>query len=308
VTTVAVVVPTYGRPESLSACLAALGAQDRAADEVLVAGRSGDADSAAVAAAAPLRCTYLEVDEPGMLAAMAAGARASTSEVLCFTDDDAVAPPSWIADLLAVLDTAPGVGAAGGRDELFDGDVRREEPGRHDVGRLTWFGRHIGNHHLGTGPRREVAFLKGVNAAYRRAALGMPQGLRGTGAQAHYEIAVGRFARSRGFTLLYDPKLTVQHRPAPRLGGDGRADPSATAVSDTAYNLVLSIGGTRGLARCAYALAVGDRGCPGVARGLLALARRDALTARKVAPSMRGTVAAGGALLLGRGLTYETFD
>src|ERR1019366_5849999 len=101
VTTVAVVVPTHHRPASLAACLGALAAQDRAPDEVLVVARAGDADSARVVADAPISCTYLELDEPGVLAAMAAGARASTSDVVCFTDDDAVAPTGWIAGLLA---------------------------------------------------------------------------------------------------------------------------------------------------------------------------------------------------------------
>ena len=306
-TTLAVVIPTHHRPESLADCLAALAAQDRAPDEVLVVARRGDADTARVVAGAPISCTYLELDEPGVLSAMAAGARSSTSDVVCFTDDDAVASPGWTAGLLALLSTRPGAGAAGGRDELYDGDVARTETRTYDVGRLTWFGRHVGNHHLGAGPPREVAFLKGVNAAYRRAALGIPQGLRGSGAQAHFEIAVGRYAREHGFTLLYDPSLTVQHRPAPRLGEDTRADPSPTAVSDAAYNLVVAIGGVRGLVRCGYAVAVGDRGCPGALRGLVALSRRDAATVRKVAPSWRGTLSGGWALLRGRGVAYETF-
>jgi hypothetical protein len=308
VTTVAVVIPTHRRSGSLADCLAALGTQDRAPDEVLVVARTGDADSARVVAAAPIRCDYLELDEPGVLAAMAAGARVATSDVICFTDDDAAAPSGWLTGLLALLEAAPGVGAAGGRDELFDGDVPRSEPRTSDVGRLTWFGRHVGNHHLGTGAPREVAFLKGVNAAYRRGALGIPRGLRGSGAQAHFEIAVGRFARSRGFTLLYDPELSVQHRPAGRLGEDTRADPSRVAMSDAAYNLVVAIGGVRGGVRSVYAVMVGDRGCPGLARGLLALVRHDPTTARKVVPSMRGTLAGGWALVRGRGVTYETFD
>ena len=136
-TTVAVVVPTHHRPASLAACLGALAAQDRAPDEVLVVARAGDADSARVVADAPISCTYLELDEPGVLAAMAAGARASTSDVVCFTDDDAVAPTGWIAGLLALLEQAPGAGAAGGRDELYDGDVARAETRTNDVGRLT---------------------------------------------------------------------------------------------------------------------------------------------------------------------------
>ncbi len=307
-TTIAVVIPTHRRAGSLADCLAALAAQDRAPDEVLVVARAGDADSAHVVAVAPIACRYLELDEPGVLAAMGAGARAATSDVICFTDDDATAPSGWLTGLLALLDAAPLVGAAGGRDELFDGEVPRIEPRTSDVGRLTWFGRHVGNHHLGQGPPREVAFLKGVNAAYRRSALGIPRGLRGSGAQAHFEIAVGRFTRSRGCTLLYDPELAVQHRPAGRLGEDSRADPSNGAISDAAYNLVVAIGGARGIARSVYAVVVGDRGCPGILRGLVALVRHDAATARKVAPSVRGTLAGSWALARGRGVTYETFD
>jgi hypothetical protein len=307
VTTLAVVVPTYRRPASLAACLAALAQQDRSPDEVLVVARTGDEASARVVMDAPLHCTFVELDEPGVLAAMAAGARASSSDVICFTDDDAVAPTGWLAGLLALLEVAPSVGAAGGRDVIFDGDVQRVEPSTHDVGRVTWFGRHVGNHHAGAGPRREVAFLKGVNAAYRRAALGLPRGLRGTGAQAHLEIAVGRFARSRGYSLLYDPELTVEHRPAPRLGEDTRAAPTRAAIGDAAYNLVVAIGGVRGLVRCAYVVAIGDRGCPGALRGLVALLGRDVATARKVGPSVRGTLMGTWALLRGRGVAYETF-
>jgi hypothetical protein len=307
VTTLAVVVPTHHRPVTLAACLAALAGQDRAPDEVLVVARTGDEDAARVVATAPLHCTLVELDEPGVLAAMAAGARASTSEIICFTDDDATAPAGWLSGLLLLLEVAPTVGAAGGRDELFDGHVPRVEPLTNNVGRLTWFGRHVGNHHLGAGPRREVAFLKGVNAGYRRGALGLPRGLRGSGAQAHFEIAIGRHVRSLGLALLYDPALTVQHRPAARLGEDTRADPSSVAVSDASYNRVVAIGGVRGLVRCVYAVAVGDRGSPGVLRALVALVRHDAVTAHKFAPAARGTVAGAWALLRGRGVTYETF-
>jgi hypothetical protein len=38
------------------------------------------------------------------------------------------------------------------------------------------------------------------------------------------------------------------------------------------------------------------------------VARRDAATAHKVAPSMRGTLEGGWALLRGAGVVYDTFD
>lgn len=40
---------------------------------------------------------------------------------------------------------------------------------------VQWFGRVIGNHHLGTGGVREVDILKGVNMSFRQTAPGFLQ-------------------------------------------------------------------------------------------------------------------------------------
>jgi GT2 family glycosyltransferase len=307
VTTLGAVVPSHGRPEQLAACLAALGAQRRPLDQVVVALRAGDEASARVAA--DHGAFVVTVDEPGVLAAMVEGVRALSTDVVCFTDDDALAPPEWTERLLAHLASSTLVGGVGGRDVLADAQGRRrDEPTTPDVGRLTWYGRHVGNHHLGEGPVREVAFLKGVDCAYRRTALALPVGLRGTGAQVHFEVAVGRAMREDGWRLLYDPAAWVEHRPAERLGADQRDAPSATATSDAAYNLVVALGGWRGLVRAAWALVVGDRGCPGALRGLAALVGRDAATRTKVLPSMRGTGAGAVAILRRRGVAYVRFS
>jgi len=304
----AAVVPTFQRPDALERCLAALGAQHRAFDEIVVVTRADDPVATSLAGASPTPCRVLELVATGVLAAMAAGVRATTSDVVCFTDDDAVPPPDWLERLDAVLDGRPLVGGAGGRDAIVvDGVVTLDAPRTSDVGRVTWYGRHRGGHHLGAGPAREVAFLKGVNAAYRRDALGLPRGMRGTGAETHFEVAVGRYARSRGYRLVYDPAITVEHHPAPRQGEDQRGAPSPDAVSAAAFNLVVAIGGATGLARVAYATLVGDRGAPGLVRALMAALRGDRDTARRLAPSLRGSLAGGWALVRGRGVTYETF-
>lgn len=307
-TSVAVVVPTFRRPDALAACLEALRVQHRAPDEVVVVTRTDDPDAPVIAAAAGLLCTVLELDEPGVLAAMVAGVRATTAGVICFTDDDAVVPATWVAQIAAALEEHPLVGGIGGRDVIIDaGGVPRTEPLTTDVGRVTWFGRHVGNHHIGTGEPRDVGFLKGVNSGYRREALGLPRGLRGTGAQAHFEIAVGRFARSRGWRLVYDPALAVEHHPAARQGADQRDEPTRRAVADAAYNLVVAMGGVRGACRFPYAIALGDRGAPGLLRAAVAAAQGDHATVARLSPSLRGTTDAAAALLGGRGVTYETF-
>ena len=291
----------------LSRCLAALGCQHLSFDEIVVATRLDDPGSAAAARASPTPCTVLELDAPGVLAAMVAGTRATSSEIVCFTDDDAVAPPDWLERLDAALAGAALVGGVGGRDVIVVDGSPLDAPRTNDVGRVSWFGRHVGHHHLGAGSARDVAFLKGVNAAYRRRALGLPRGLRGAGAQAHFEVAVGRYAREQGYRLVYDPAICVEHHPAARQGGEQRGAPSPRAVSDAAYNLVVSIGGRTGLRRVAYAAVVGDRGAPGLVRALLAAVRGDRETARRLVPSVRGTLAGGWALLRRRGVRYETF-
>lgn len=303
--TIAVVVPTYRRPEALAACLAALAAQRRAADELCVVTRTGDPS---VAIAHDAGATHvLELDEPGVLAAMVAGTRATTSDVVCFTDDDAIAPPTWTEQLSAGISASELIGGVGGRDVVVHADGSIDQPRAGRVGGVSWFGRHVGNHHVGVGAPRDVSFLKGVNVAYRREALGLPRGLRGEGAQAHFEIAVGRYARSRGWRLRYDPSITVEHHPAERQGHDARTAPSPRAVADASYNLVVAVGGARGAMRVAYATILGDRGAPGLFRAAGAALTGDAETAHRLVPSVRGTLAGGLALGRGAGRRYDTF-
>jgi glycosyltransferase involved in cell wall biosynthesis len=304
-TSIAVVVPTYRRPDALGTCLAALRDQVRPADELVVVTRSGDPgiDVARAAGADQV----LALDEPGVLAAMVAGARATSSEVIAFTDDDAIVPTDWLVRLLAHFSSSDLVGGVGGRDAVIHSDGTLEPARDVVVGAVTWYGRHQGHHHEGMGAPRDVSFLKGVNAAYRRAALGLPVGLRGEGAQPHFEVAVGRYARSQGWRLVYDPSVVVEHRPADRHGEDQRTGPSALAVADASYNLVVSIGGARGLLRVGYATLVGDRGAPGVLRAVRAAIQHDRETWRRLGPSARGTLLGGAALLSRRGVTYDAF-
>lgn len=304
-TSVAVVVPTYRRPEVLGRCLEALHAQVRPPDELLVVTRSGDPGIDVARDAGVDQVVALEV--PGVLAAMVAGARATSSDVIAFTDDDAVVGTDWVERLLDHFASSDLVGGVGGRDKVIHADGTTEPARDVEVGTVTFYGRHHGHHHEGMGAPRDVAFLKGVNAAYRRAALGLPVGLRGEGAQPHFEVAVGRYARSQGWRLLYDPSLVVEHRPAERHGEDVRGGPSARAVTDASYNLVVAIGGVRGVLRVGYATLVGDRGAPGVLRAARAFSEHDRETRRRLGPSVRGTLLGGAALLANRGVRYDTF-
>jgi hypothetical protein len=231
------------------------------------------------------------VDEPGVLAAMVAAVKATGAAVVGFTDDDAELSETWSAQVLEILDRAGNedVGGVGGRDVIYDGDEPRPTDLADRVGELTWWGRLIGNHHRGSPNNRSVVVLKGVNCAYRRAALALPAGLRGAGAQAHFEVAVGRHALDAGWRLLYFADLTVIHRPATRLDEDQRAAPSDAAVADSAFNLMRGLPRSTQPRRWLYVHLVGDGATPGIARAVAAALARDRATTARRRAGWRGT-------------------
>ncbi|MFI5053493.1 MAG: glycosyltransferase family 2 protein, partial [Acidimicrobiia bacterium] len=202
-TAIDVVVPSYQRPEDLARCLRGLAEQEHpAATVIVVAPDDDEATWQAARAADGLTVRIVGVDAPDFVVQLAAGVAASTAGMVAFTDDDAVPHPDWLAGLVRLLGK-PGVGVAGGRD-LIPGQLG---PRRRAVGRLAWWGRVSGNHHLGEGPARPVHVLKGVNIAYRADALALPRPgfLRGRGMQINQEFVSCAWAAARGWQVVYDP-------------------------------------------------------------------------------------------------------
>jgi glycosyltransferase involved in cell wall biosynthesis len=286
---VSVVVPSYRRPDSLRRCLDGIHAQSRTPDEVVVVRRSDDeATRSVLIEPRAARLVEVTVEKRGVLAAMLAGVRAARGEIVAFLDDDAVPRSDWLELILRHFEDQR-VGAVGGRDVIhpYDAAATLTE----EVGRVTNWGKLIGNHHIGKGPARQVMLLKGVNMAFRRNALALPRKLRGGGAQARYEVAVCGWTRKHGWNVIYDPGVVVDHYPAPRFDADRRGSPARNAVRDGAYNVVaclLSIERRLFWRRAAYGLLVGDRGSPGLARAAAALFRREPDVLRHLAPSLLG--------------------
>ena len=97
---VTVVVPAYGRPESLARCLSAL-----AGEQVIVVDDATPAPDQLAAVCSKNGADYVRlVANSGPGAARNFGARKSNSEFIAFVDSDVVVEPGWLDALLAHFD------------------------------------------------------------------------------------------------------------------------------------------------------------------------------------------------------------
>lgn len=303
-----VIVPTLRRPRQLLTCLEGIAEQSRKPIETVVVRRRDDEETASLLAGVlPVPVKEVVVDGGGQTGALAAGTHAAQGDVVAITDDDAVPRSEWIEGLLRLYDL-PGVGGAGGRDRVQGGDTSRTS----DVGRIVeWSGKLVGNHSRGSGGPREVAVLKGVNCSYRRDVVEFPVNLRGAGSQIGWEWATGFRTREKGWRLVYDSEVVVDHYPGPRFDSDQRVRPSPDAVANVAFNEALILGSFHPTLLCrrlAYGIVVGTAGTPGFAR--MAKARLDPVEWRRVGsrwrPSMRGFYAATWLILRGERVRFIT--
>ncbi|MEZ5947472.1 MAG: glycosyltransferase [Hyphomonas sp.] len=101
--TVGVVICTRDRPGHLKACLESLKTQSRTPDEIVVVDNaSATAETRDVCETAGVR--YVREDRPGLDFARNTGLRASTTDLLAFTDDDVVLHGSWMERLADAFD------------------------------------------------------------------------------------------------------------------------------------------------------------------------------------------------------------
>jgi cellulose synthase/poly-beta-1,6-N-acetylglucosamine synthase-like glycosyltransferase len=274
-----VLIPTYRRPADLRRCLEAIAEQSRRPDSVIVVCREDDAETHDVVSSIRIGdwIKLVHVKVPGQVAALNAGLKEISGDVVAITDDDAAPWPDWLMRIEQHFMAHPNVGGIGGRDHVRGG---RQEIEQTRVGVVQWFGRLIGNHHLGIGAARDVDMLKGANMSFRLAAVGdvrFDERLHGSGAQVHNDIAFSFAIARKGWRLLYDPAVAVDHYPAQRFDEDQRSQKSLLATSHSAYNETLTLlehlpAVTRPLF-LAWALLIGARDLPGIAQGFrLALA------------------------------------
>jgi glycosyltransferase involved in cell wall biosynthesis len=279
---ISVIVPTYRRSRDLKRCLEALKYQSHPADEVLVIVRNTDEETYSFLGnflfeSLPLK--ILTIDHPGVIAAMNLGLEHVSGDIVAITDDDAEPHPDWLEKLQHHYVSDPQAGAVGGRDWIYFGDELQDGlnyPGASDVvGKLEWFGRMTGNHHIGQGDAREIDFLKGVNSSYRMSAIGnlrFDSRLLGLGAQVHHEAGFCLALKKKGWKIIYDPNCAVNHYPASRFDGDQRNLFNFEACYHVAYNetFVLNtyLDKHQFIIYFLWSSLIGTRGCFGILQAL----------------------------------------
>lgn len=117
--TISVVIPVKDDSAELAVCLAALAAQTRTADEIVVVDNASSDDSAAVAKAAG--AIVVSCPEPGIPAASATGYDASSGDLILRLDADCVPPATWIQEVLTAFEVRPEVAALTGAARFIDG-------------------------------------------------------------------------------------------------------------------------------------------------------------------------------------------
>jgi hypothetical protein len=260
------------RPDYLRACLNSVVGGIGPLDEVLVGLSPDDLPSHAVVAEQPeakgVVCGVL-----GVIAKMNLLALNATNPVCALIDDDAEASDGWLDGIREAF-RDDSVGCFGGRDVLTREVAPYLTP---DVGKISWSGRILGNHHLGTGGARDVAFLKGVNLACRTSLFPISTFMCDVGAEPHWEMDLCFRATQAGLRVVYDPAHIVLHHAAARAAGADRdADVALARVSARNEWLALAaLPARQRIAARLHTVLVGGNPTFGLARAVVGLLRRE---------------------------------
>lgn len=222
---VTVVIPTFMRPEYLKQCVAGVLRQIRLPDELIVVSREDDELTNAVITGfqedegVSVPIVNPRVTEPGFLPPIMAAQQVVSGDIVVFLDDDAEPYDDWLARLIRLYDDR-GVGGVGGRYENYEDGVLVQMSKASTVGRVTWYGRHVGNMYRETTFDNvvEVQSMIGGNMSFRTELFRQVKLDPGMNANVafYWELSVCLQVRDMGYQLLFDPRCVVKHYSAPR--------------------------------------------------------------------------------------------
>ncbi len=238
--------------------------------------------------------TLICKDQSGPIVAMQKALQLMQCGVVAFTHDDAAPRPDWLERMEIGFVSKPEIAGMGGRDLPVSAKFE-DTPYCDVVGRVTWYGKIIANHHLPCSSVRQVEFLSGVNAAYCHdilLATGLNQRLQYQQDTAWYwELALGMALKKQGLKQYYDPNMVVEHFPG-KLFSDQKDGYWSAATRKRAQNetyLLLKYLSMFGRFACMlYVLMVGSRDSYGLLQLIRYWPREGGLAFRKFLDALRG--------------------
>ena len=262
-----VIIATYQRREFLAACLDSLSRQSRVPDEVIVVTVASDSASRNflgeyMRAHAMVREAV--TGRPDIVAAENAGLKEASGDIVCFIDDDAVAPVTWVEMIARRYDDDPSLGGVGGPVIPVVGGKPVIEATA-VFARMNWYGKRVSNSSKVPLAVQEVDFLRGANMSFRK------ELVRGFDTRLlpywrRFEDDVCLSIKEQGFRIICDPALQVLHFQAPE--GRELVDKSReTAIGLHHNSLYVKLkhtkGGARKLACALFEFTWGDETTPG---------------------------------------------
>jgi GT2 family glycosyltransferase len=298
-TSVSVLIPTFRRPDSLRRCLDALKAQERAPDEVVLVVRPTDAETHELLSAydtQSLPIKVADIEQPGQVAALNRALSAASCDIVAILDDDTAPHRPWLARIQKHFDEDPTLGGLGGRDWVYNSG-RLDDGFSPIVGKVCWYGRIVGRHHLGKGAARPVDILKGANMTFRREAIKdirFEERLKGAGVQIYNDCDFCLQLKRKGWKIVYDPDVSVDHFPADRFTNDPRHGFSYEYQRNNIHNETFAV--ARHIAKpilpayFTWAVLFGTRAAPGVLQAARFTLQRDPVAVQRFVATIDGRV------------------
>ena len=292
--TIAVVIPTWKRPEYLRRALEAVRAQAYPASAIYAIARVDDIPTWDLLKEMP-RVIAVSVRRPGFLAPLVAAQNAlrkSPEDLVAIFDDDCEPDITFLERVVPFYDDASVAGVGGRYLSYYRGEPIPMSPARR-VGQINWLGRAFGGMTAEplTPGVRDVDFIIGGAATYRRdlfCSFQFPREMERDVAYA-YEQFIGSQARRRG-RLLYDPSAVVVHHTAEReaigmrpvdVNDPTQRERGVQARRDGAWNAAFAlwheVHGLKRIIACANFLLIGSSELPGPVYRLLKPWRRSLL-------------------------------
>jgi len=307
--TVSVVIANWNGRELLRACLAALGRQTRAPDEVIVVDNgSTDGSLDLIRQQFPAVRLVALPENRGFAVGNNVGIQAARGQYIALLNNDAEPEPAWLQELGRAMDAYPAAGLCASKI------LTQEEPPRIDsAGDAFWrvgVGVKRGEGEIDAGQYDEPGWVFGASAAaavYRRTLFEAIGGFDERFSPAYHEDTDLNFrAQLRGYRCRYVPSAIVRHRVSATLGrGSARLQylRARNAVFVVAKNLPAGLWKRHGIDVVTYhGLLSGIhlvRGKPAYLAGCLAaLAMLPALRGPRQAVQRMRTVSDDGEALL----------